>query len=77
MPLPDGGERALALDAAGVRDAAQEALSALKDAQKIRSRPDRRQQGVDAARESLDAMVGRVQASIERVEGMVAAGEAE
>ena len=40
-------ERELALDAAGVRDAAEEALSALKDAQKIRSSLTGASKGVD------------------------------
>ena len=70
-------ERSLSVDAAGVRDAAEEALSALRDAQRIRVALTGASNSVVAARESLDAMVGRVQASIERVEGMVAAGEGE
>ena len=41
-------ERDLALDAAGVRDAAEEALSALKDAQKIRSSLTGASKSVDA-----------------------------
>ena len=53
-------ERDLALDAAGVRDAAEEALSALKDAQKIRSSLTGASKGVDAARENarLDGGAG-------------------
>ena len=50
-------ERDLALDAAGVRDAAEEALSALKDAQKIRSSLTGASKSVDAARDTLDTMV--------------------
>ena len=67
-------ERDLALDAAGVRDAAQEALSALKDAQKIRSSLTGASKGVDAARETLDSMVGRVQNALTRVETLIDAG---
>ena len=54
-------ERELELDAAGVRDAAQEALSALKDAQKIRSSLTGASKGVDAAREHArrDGPAGR------------------
>jgi hypothetical protein len=66
-------ERDLALDAAGVRDAAEEALSALRDAQKIRSSLTGANNSVKAAHETLDAMVARVQASIARVESLVSA----
>ena len=68
-------ERSLQVDAAGVRDAAEEALSALKDAQRIRVALTGATKGVGTAREGLDAMVERVQASLERVEGLIAAGE--
>ena len=67
-------ERDLALDAAGVRDAAHEALSALKDAQKIRSSLTGASKGVDAARSTLDAMVLRVETSLARVEKLIDAG---
>jgi hypothetical protein len=67
-------ERDLALDAAGVRDAAQEALSALKDAQKIRSSLTGASKGVEAARGTLDAMVTRVETSLARVETLIDAG---
>jgi hypothetical protein len=66
-------ERDLALDAAGVRDAAEEALSALRDAQKIRSSLTGANNSVKAAHETLDAMVARVQASLTRVESLVSA----
>ncbi len=69
-------ERTLTVDAAGVRDAADEALSALKDAQRIRVALTGASKSVGSARDALDAMVARVQASIERVEGMVAAPQA-
>jgi hypothetical protein len=64
-------ERDLALDAAGVRDAAEEAMSALKDAQRIRSSLTGARKGVDAARESLDSMVARVEGSLARVEKLI------
>jgi hypothetical protein len=66
-------ERDLALDAAGVRDAAEEALSALRDAQKIRSSLTGANNSVKAAHDTLDAMVARVQASLARVETLVSA----
>jgi hypothetical protein len=64
-------ERDLALDAAGVRDAAEEALSALKDAQKIRSSLTGASKSVDAARDTLDTMVTRVETSLTRVESLI------
>jgi hypothetical protein len=67
-------ERDLALDAAGVRDAAEEALSALKDAQKIRSSLTGAGKSVEAARDTLDSMVARVQTSLTRVETLIDAG---
>lgn len=67
-------ERDLALDAAGVRDAADEALSALKDAQKIRSSLTGASKSVESARDTLDSMVGRVQTALTRVETLIDAG---
>jgi hypothetical protein len=66
-------ERDLELDAPGVRDAAQEALSALKEAQRVRSSLTGAANSVTSAREALDAMVARVQVAIERVESLIAA----
>jgi hypothetical protein len=66
-------ERELALDAVGVRDAAEEALSALRDAQKIRSSLTGANNSVKAAHDTLDSMVARVQASLARVESLVSA----
>jgi len=68
-------ERSLQVDAAGVRDAAEEALSALKDAQRIRVALTGATKSVGSAREYLDAMVERVQSSLERVERLIATGE--
>jgi hypothetical protein len=64
-------ERDLALDAVGVRDAAEEALSALKDAQKIRSSLTGASKSVESARDTLDTMVGRVEASLTKVESLI------
>ncbi len=64
-------ERDLALDAVGVRDAAEEALSALKDAQRIRSSLTGASKSVDSARETLDSMVSRVESSLARVESLI------
>ena len=70
-------ERELQVDAAGVRDAADEALSALKDAQKIRSSLTGASRGVEGARKALDGMVERVQVSLERVETLIGEHERE
>jgi hypothetical protein len=64
-------ERDLAVDAAGVRDAAEEALSALKEAQKIRSSLTGASNSVKAARDTLDSMVARVETSLSRVESLI------
>ena len=67
-------ESELEVDAAGVRTAAEEALSALRDAQRIRGSLTGASNSVKSAREALDAMVARVQTSVERVEALVGAG---
>jgi hypothetical protein len=68
-------ERELQIDAPGVRDAADEALSALRDAQKIRASLTGATKGVDGARDALDTMVLKVQASLDRIESLIAAPE--
>jgi hypothetical protein len=68
-------ERDLAIDAPGVRDAAAEALSALKQAQSIRSSLTGARKGVDGAREALDAMIARVEASLVRIESLISTSE--
>ena len=68
-------ERTLEVDAVGVRTAADEALSALKDAQRIRGSLTSASNGVTSAREALDAMIARVTASLERVETLIDASE--
>jgi hypothetical protein len=66
-------EKGLDVDAAGVRDAADEALSALKDAQKIRRSLTGATNNVEGAKQALDVMVARVEASLARVETLVSA----
>ena len=67
-------ERTLEVDAAGVQAAAEEALSALKDAQKVRLALTNISTTADGTRETFDAMLSRVRASLERVEGLIGAG---
>jgi hypothetical protein len=57
-----------------VRAAADEALSALKDAQKIRSSLTGASKSVATARDTLDSMVGRVETSLTKVESLIATG---
>jgi hypothetical protein len=64
-------EKGLGLDAAGVRDAADEALSALKDAQKIRRSLTGATNNVESAKEALDVMIARVEGSLVRVESLI------
>jgi hypothetical protein len=68
-------ERELQIDAPGVRDAADEALSALRDAQKIRASLTGATKGVEGAREALDGMVLKIEASLARIESLIAAPE--
>jgi hypothetical protein len=68
-------ERELQIDAPGVRDAAEEALSALRDAQRIRASLTGASKGVEGAREALDTMVLKVEASLDRIELLIAAPE--
>jgi hypothetical protein len=64
-------ERELALDAAGVRDAAEEALSALKDAQRVRSALTGVHKSAESAETGLNSMIQRVKMALERVESLV------
>jgi hypothetical protein len=64
-------EKGLDVDAAGVRDAAEEALSALKDAQKIRRSLTGATNNVESAKGALDVMVARVESSLARVESLI------
>jgi hypothetical protein len=65
----------LEVDAAAVRDAAQEAVSTLKQAQAIRSNLTGIKTSSDKARAGLDALVEAVRAKLERIESLI--GEAE
>ena len=56
-------------------DPLEEALSALKDAQKVRPSLAGATKSVDGAREALDAMVGRVETCLARVESLIASAE--
>jgi hypothetical protein len=67
-------EQGMQLDAPGVRNAVDEALAALRDAQKIRGSLTSARNSVDGAHGALDNMVDRVRSSLERVEELVAAG---
>jgi|RhiMetdeSRZDD1v2_1073273.scaffolds.fasta_scaffold03302_19 hypothetical protein len=64
-------EKGLGVDAAGVRDAADEALSALKDAQKIRRSLTGATNNVESAKQALDIMIARVETSLARVESLI------
>ncbi len=68
-------EQMLEVDAAGVRSAAEEALSALKDAQKIRRSLSGATSSVKNARDALDGMVDRVESCLGRVESLIASAE--
>ena len=65
-------DQSLELDAAGVRAAADEALSALNDAQKIRLALTNITNTATGTRETFDAMLARVKAPLERVEALIA-----
>lgn len=62
----------LQVDAAAVRDAADEALSTLKQAQAIRSTLTGIKTSSDKARAGLDAMVAAVEAKLERIDSLIA-----
>ena len=62
----------LQVDACAVRDAADEALSTLKQAQAIRSSLTGIKTSSDKARAGLDAMVAAVEAKLERIESLIA-----
>lgn len=64
-------DRDLTVDAPAVRDAAEEAVSCLKQAQAIRSTLTGIKTSSDKARATLDEMVENVRARLERVESLV------
>lgn len=66
-------EKSLVVDAAGVRAAAEEAGSALRDAQRIRSALTGAGNSVEQAREALESMVERVSVQLDRVETLIEA----
>jgi hypothetical protein len=68
-------ERDLTVDAPAVRDAAEEAVSCLKQAQAIRANLTGIKTSSDKARATLDEMVENVRARLERVESLIEAGE--
>ena len=70
-------DRELTVDAVAVRDAAQEAVSTLKQAQAIRSTLTGIKTSSDKARAGLDAMVAAVQARLDRIDTLVAEAESE
>ena len=67
----------LQVDAAAVRDAAEEAVSTLKQAQAIRSSLTGIKTSSDKARANLDAMVEAVRAKLERIDSLIAEAEDE
>ncbi|MGZ5313601.1 MAG: hypothetical protein ACXWEA_05285 [Solirubrobacterales bacterium] len=70
-------DRDLTVDAAAVRDAAEEAVSCLKQAQAVRASLTGIKTSSDKARATLDEMVEAVRARIERVESLVEVSEPE
>jgi hypothetical protein len=68
-------ERDLTVDAVAVRDAAEEAVHCLKQAQAIRSTLTGIKTSSDKARATLDDMVASVQARLERVESLIEVAE--
>jgi uncharacterized protein DUF2130 len=68
-------ERDLTVDAPAVRDAAEEAISCLKQAQAIRAGLTGIKTSSDKARATLDEMVENVRARLERVESLVEAAD--
>jgi hypothetical protein len=70
-----GRERDLTVDAPAVRDAAEEAISCLKQAQAIRATLTGIKTSSDMARATLDEMVDAVRARLERVESLIDVAE--
>jgi hypothetical protein len=71
------GESSLEVDAAGVRDAAEEAAARLKRANRVRKSLTAVTNGADAAREEFDDMVADVERCLARIESLVAAAALE
>jgi hypothetical protein len=68
-------ERDMTVDAPAVRDAAEEAVSCLKQAQAIRATLTGIKTSSDKARATLDEMVEAVRARLERVESLIEVAE--
>jgi hypothetical protein len=68
-------DRDLTVDAVAVRDAAEEAISILKQAQAIRSTLTGIKTSSDKARAGLDGMVAAVHAKLERIDSLIADAE--
>jgi hypothetical protein len=72
-----GRERDLTVDATAVRDAAEEAVTCLKQAQGIRATLTGIKTSSDKARATLDEMVEAVRARLERVESLIEVADGE
>jgi hypothetical protein len=68
-------DRDLTVDAPAVRDAAEEAITALKQAQAIRSALTGIKTQSDRARDGLNGMVAAVEAKLEQIDSLVAEAE--
>jgi hypothetical protein len=66
-------DRSLEVDAAGVRDAAEAARSALKRAQSVRLALTNIDKSAVKARDGIDGIVAEVETELARIEGLVAA----
>jgi hypothetical protein len=75
--LAMGRERDLTVDAPAVRDAAEEAVSCLKQAQAIRATLTGIKTSSDKARATLDEMIEAVRARLERIESLIEVAEAD
>jgi hypothetical protein len=71
------GVAELEVDAAGVRDAAEEAGARLKRANRVRKSLTNVTNSAEAAREEFDEMVADVERCLARIEGLVAAAAAQ
>lgn len=71
------GDHGLEVDAAGVRDAAEEAAARLKRANRVRKSLTGVTNSAEAAREEFDEMVADVERCLERIETLVAAAASE
>jgi flagellar biosynthesis chaperone FliJ len=70
-------DRSLTVDAAAVKDEAEAAIAALKEAQKVRRAMSGAETSIGNARRGLDAMVDIVRAHIERIDGLVEEAQSE